>query len=84
MNEKRQTNTHNDADIRSDMPADDASIRTIASADKPRSWDILQQFFESIPIKASDFRNFARFAPLVSAVLAPISTLLDIPALTVS
>ncbi|BEJ16499.1 hypothetical protein CspHIS471_0511040 [Cutaneotrichosporon sp. HIS471] len=79
MNEKR---TNKDNDVHTDPPADDESAVSQASSDEPHRWEVLEQFLESVPIQPSDFRNFARFAPLVSAILAPLSTLLDIPALT--
>lgn len=83
MNEKPPPNGH-DVDTGSSADPDSASMSSVADTEAPRKWDLFHQFVESMPIKPSDLRNFARFAPLVSAVLAPISTLLDIPALTVS
>lgn len=68
----------------SDRALSPDSNEDIDNPGRPHPMDIILQFFESVPIGVSDIRNFARLAPLISAILAPISTLLDIPALTVS
>ncbi|CAK9784042.1 unnamed protein product [Cutaneotrichosporon oleaginosum] len=90
MKEKPASINHNDVVTTPTSPAtpvsvvqpDNASTRTITGSTTPRSWELFQQFIESVPVTTADFRNFARFAPLVSAILAPVSTLFDIPALT--
>lgn len=37
-----------------------------------------------LPEEMTDFSNFAKYSPLIAAIIAPTSTLLDIPALSVS
>ena len=64
--------------IETNSPNDDER----SEADDPKPDLDHQSLFQSLDIPR--IRTFATYCPLIAAIIAPVATLLDIPALTVS
>jgi len=58
----------------------DKHDRSVVDVKLPEPWSFLHRT-DTVPLPG--MREIARYCPLIAAILAPLSTLLDIPALTV-